>query len=105
MQAVSITEAKLKMSDISCAVHVCSLMHQRYSDFAQILLENWLKYFPTKKDEKVQWKKMIEEFDQRLYCKALHKDHLCKKTTLVCRSLFTHLHVECFFLIKLDIIL
>ena len=53
LQAVSITEAKLKMSDISCAVHVCSMMHQRYAEFAQILLESWQKYFPTKKDEKV----------------------------------------------------
>lgn len=51
--AASLTEAKLKMSDIGCAVHLCSVMHQRYADFATSLLENWQKYFPTKKDEKI----------------------------------------------------
>ncbi|XP_060600449.1 regulator of nonsense transcripts 2-like, partial [Ruditapes philippinarum] len=51
--AASITEAKLKMSDINCAVHICGIMHQRYAEFAPSLLENWQKYFPTKKDEKI----------------------------------------------------
>ncbi|XP_052213550.1 regulator of nonsense transcripts 2-like isoform X2 [Dreissena polymorpha] len=51
--AASITEAKLKMTDISCAVYICSIMHQRYAEFAPSLLENWQKYFPTKKDEKI----------------------------------------------------
>lgn len=51
-QAVSITEAKLKMSDIPCAVHMCSLLHQRYPDFSMVLLENWNKVMPAKKDEK-----------------------------------------------------
>jgi hypothetical protein len=54
LQAASITEAKLKMSDINCAVHICGIMHQRYAEFAPSLLENWQKYFPTKKDEKVK---------------------------------------------------
>ncbi|CAH1784230.1 unnamed protein product [Owenia fusiformis] len=51
--AAAITEAKLKMSDIPCAVHMCSLLHQRYADFAPALLENWHKVLMTKKDEKV----------------------------------------------------
>ena len=41
------------MSDIGCAVHICSILHQRYSDFAPNLMENWQKYMLTKKDEKV----------------------------------------------------
>ena len=53
IQAAAITEAKLKMSDISCAIHICSILHQRYSEFAINLLENWQKYMLTKKDEKV----------------------------------------------------
>lgn len=51
--AAAITEAKLKMSDINCAIHLCSLLHQRYSDFSQILLEHWQKYLLNKKDEKI----------------------------------------------------
>ncbi|WAR26387.1 RENT2-like protein [Mya arenaria] len=51
--AVSIVEAKLKMSDIGCAIHLCSILHQRYAEFVPALLENWQKCFPTKKDEKI----------------------------------------------------
>ncbi len=50
--AQSITEAKLKMSDINCALHLCSLMHQRYTDFSTALLENWQKVLVSKKDDK-----------------------------------------------------
>ena len=53
MKAAAITEAKLKMSDIGCAIHICSILHQRYTDFAGNLMENWQKYMLTKKDEKV----------------------------------------------------
>ncbi|KAL0627767.1 Regulator of nonsense transcripts 2 [Plecturocebus cupreus] len=35
----SIVEAKLKISDVNCAVHLCSLFHQRYADFAPSLLQ------------------------------------------------------------------
>lgn len=52
-QAAAITEAKLKMSDIPCAVLICSLMYQRYADFPIALMENWQKYLLHKKDEKV----------------------------------------------------
>ena len=51
--AAAITEAKLKMSDIPCALHICSQLHQRYVDFPSVLLENWHKALPNKKDEKV----------------------------------------------------
>ena len=52
-QAAALTEAKLKMSDINCAVHICSLLHQRYAEFSPLLMENWTKILLTKKDEKV----------------------------------------------------
>jgi regulator of nonsense transcripts 2 len=42
--AAAVTEAKLKMSDIPCAVLICSLMYQRYTDFQAALMENWQKY-------------------------------------------------------------
>jgi regulator of nonsense transcripts 2 len=51
--AAAIADAKLKMSDVNCALHICSLLHQRYADFTQALLDNWNKVLLTKKDEKV----------------------------------------------------
>jgi regulator of nonsense transcripts 2 len=41
--ATSLTEAKLKMSDVWTSVQICSLLHQRYPDFSMSLYENWLK--------------------------------------------------------------
>ena len=52
-QAAAITEAKLKMSDIACGVHVCCLFYQRYGEFSNYLMDNWQKYLLSKKDEKV----------------------------------------------------
>jgi len=43
------------MSDVGCALHICSLMHQRYADFTKTLFENWHRILmSTKKDEKVK---------------------------------------------------
>jgi len=53
MQADAVVEAKLKMSDINCALVLCSLIHQRYADFSGLLLESWQKVLLTKKDDKV----------------------------------------------------
>ncbi|KAK7102854.1 regulator of nonsense transcripts 2-like [Littorina saxatilis] len=49
--ASAIAEAKLKMSDVHCAVFLCSLIHQRYVDFAPFLLENFQKCLLNKKDD------------------------------------------------------
>ncbi|XP_075826535.1 regulator of nonsense transcripts 2 isoform X7 [Microtus pennsylvanicus] len=49
----SIVEAKLKISDVNCAVHLCSLFHQRYADFAPSLLQVWKKHFEARKEEKM----------------------------------------------------
>ena len=51
--ATAFTEAKLKMSDIPAAVNLCSMIHQRYADFAPAFLENWQKVLLSKKDDKV----------------------------------------------------
>ncbi|XP_077399369.1 regulator of nonsense transcripts 2 [Vanacampus margaritifer] len=48
----SVVEAKLKISDVGCAVHLCSLFHQRYSEFAPLLLQAWKKHFEARKEEK-----------------------------------------------------
>ena len=39
LQATSIAEAKLKVGDVGCAVHLCSLLHLSYADFTGQLLE------------------------------------------------------------------
>lgn len=51
IQASAIADAKLKMSDVQCAVYLCSLIHQRYATFSPYLLENFHKYLLSKKDE------------------------------------------------------
>jgi regulator of nonsense transcripts 2 len=51
--AAAFTEAKLKMNDIQCALHLCSQMHQNYSEFAGFLFEQWQKVLNIKKDEKI----------------------------------------------------
>ncbi|XP_037098613.1 regulator of nonsense transcripts 2 isoform X1 [Syngnathus acus] len=48
----SVVEAKLKISDVGCAVHLCSLFHQRYGDFAPLLLQAWKKHFEARKEDK-----------------------------------------------------
>uniref|UniRef100_A0A8B9JYB7 Regulator of nonsense transcripts 2 n=1 Tax=Astyanax mexicanus TaxID=7994 RepID=A0A8B9JYB7_ASTMX len=48
----SLVEAKLKISDVGCAVHLCSLFHQRYAEFAPLLLAAWKRHFEARKEEK-----------------------------------------------------
>ena len=52
-QAAAIVETKLKMSDIAAAVEVCCLVHERYTDFADLLLTYWQRVLLQKKDDKV----------------------------------------------------
>ena len=51
--AAAFLEAKLKMNDIPCALHLCSLVHQSYAEFAPIMFEQWQKILSLKKDEKL----------------------------------------------------
>ncbi|XP_059628243.1 regulator of nonsense transcripts UPF2 [Cornus florida] len=45
----AICDAKLRTSDIQAAVQICSLLHQRYKDFAPSLIQGLLKiFFPGK---------------------------------------------------------
>ncbi|XP_061839569.1 regulator of nonsense transcripts 2 isoform X1 [Nerophis lumbriciformis] len=48
----SVVEAKLKISDVGCSVHLCSLFHQRYAEFAPLLLQAWKKHFEARKEDK-----------------------------------------------------
>ncbi|BFZ08917.1 hypothetical protein BsWGS_11954 [Bradybaena similaris] len=51
--AGAIIDAKMKMSDVPCAIHICSLLHQRYGDFSHSLIDMFNKYLLSKKDEKI----------------------------------------------------
>jgi len=48
----SVVEAKLKISDVGCAVHLGSLFHQRYVEFAPMLLQAWRRHFEARREEK-----------------------------------------------------
>ncbi|ODN04067.1 Regulator of nonsense transcripts 2 [Orchesella cincta] len=51
--AAVIVEGRLKLSDISSMVAICSELHKRYVDFSGYLVENFKKTLPTKKTEVV----------------------------------------------------
>ncbi|KAF8777511.1 Regulator of nonsense transcripts 2 like protein [Argiope bruennichi] len=68
--AAAIVDAKLKMSDVSTAVQVCSLLHRRYADFSAQLLEHWQKVLPMKKDEKISNPSKIR-VDLRFYAELV----------------------------------
>lgn len=50
----SLSEAKIKLTDVNAAVVFCSRMYQLYADFAPTFLENWQKILSMKPNEKVQ---------------------------------------------------
>ncbi|GBM68838.1 Regulator of nonsense transcripts 2, partial [Araneus ventricosus] len=68
--AAAIVDAKLKMSDVSTGVQVCSLLHRRYADFSAQLLEHWQKVLPMKKDEKISNPSKIR-VDLRFYAELV----------------------------------
>lgn len=51
--AAAIVEAKLKMTDVTAAIKLCSTLHQIYADFSQHLFENWQKLLSFKVGEKI----------------------------------------------------
>lgn len=51
--AAVIVEGRLKQSEITAVVAICSELHKRYADFSGFLLENFKKMLPTKKTEVV----------------------------------------------------
>ena len=48
----ALLQSKIKMNDISCAVHISSLIHKRYVDFAPILYQTAKKIFQSYLEEK-----------------------------------------------------
>ena len=79
--AAALVEVKLKMSDISGMVELCSAIHQKYSEFSSCLVENWTKMLTLKKDEKIANPSKMR-VDLRLYCDLVVVDVIPLKTGL-----------------------
>lgn len=50
----ALSEAKLKLTDVSAAILLCNQLHRIYADFAPAFFENWQKVLSVKPNEKVQ---------------------------------------------------
>lgn len=69
----------MQLADVSCAIHLCTLLHQRYEEFSELLLSHLQRIYDspiTKDDEKVGE-------DLRLF--AL--EQYCSLYLVVCRHL------------------
>ena len=56
VQATAVAECKIKVTDVGCAVYICSLIVQRYNEFSVLLLQALQKQFEgsvPKGEEKV----------------------------------------------------
>nr|XP_054752267.1 regulator of nonsense transcripts 2-like [Lytechinus pictus] len=64
--AIAFSEAKLKMSDIASAVHLCSLFHTRYEEFSSQLLQGLQRVLPapSKKEDKENKQQVV--FDNKI---------------------------------------
>ena len=89
VQADAIVEAKLKTSDVSCALVVCSLIRQRYADFSALLLESWQKVLLTKKDDKVGTTSRL-----CIDCRC-HNKHLCEPSHLNSLQFLVRFLISC----------
>lgn len=68
----AICEAKLRSSDIQAAVQICSLLHQRYKDFAPSLVQGLLKVFsPGKSVDELDTDKNLKAMKKRSSLKLL----------------------------------
>lgn len=68
--STSITEAKIKMTDIQAMLILSSKLHQTYADFAQHFFESWQKVLMVKPGEKVANPSKMR-VDLRLYCELI----------------------------------
>lgn len=48
--AAAFSEARYKIENVNDAVTICSLVHQRYSDFSPMLVEEFKKNLPKRAD-------------------------------------------------------
>lgn len=68
----AICDAKLRTSDIQAAVQICSLLHQRYRDFAPSLIQGLLKvFFPGKSGDDLDADRSLKAMKKRSTLKLL----------------------------------
>ncbi|KAJ2953841.1 hypothetical protein O0L34_g1471 [Tuta absoluta] len=79
--AAAIAEAKLKMSDISGAITLCSALHSTYSDFAPSFFENWQKILTFKTTDKIMNSSKLR-VDIRFYAELVAVGIFANKTGL-----------------------
>ena len=48
----ALVDAKLKMTDVPCAVHMCTLTHHRYSEFSSYLYQGFKRLFQMRAEDK-----------------------------------------------------
>ncbi|KFD54361.1 hypothetical protein M513_04704 [Trichuris suis] len=60
----SLCDAKLKVQDMSAAIELCSMAHQRYADFDVLMLEYFKKVFSILPDNKIT---NVSKFGMDLY--------------------------------------
>ena len=68
--STSLTEAKIKMTDIQAMLILSSKLHQTYADFGQHFFESWQKVFQLKPGEKVANPSKMR-VDLRFYCELI----------------------------------
>lgn len=79
--AAAITEAKLKMSDISAAISLCAALHRTYADFSSNLFENWQKILTFKITDKIANSSKLR-VDLRFYAELVSVGIFTNKTGL-----------------------
>lgn len=93
--AAAIVEAKLKMTDVAAAIKLCSVLHQTYSDFSQLLFENWQKALSFKVGEKIVNPSKLR-VDLRFYAELVSAGLFNNKTafTLLGSALTTLINMD-----------
>lgn len=78
--SAAIVESKLKMTDVTAAVKLCSILHQTYAEFSQHLFENWQKTLSFKIGEKIPNPSKLR-VDLRFYAELLQAGLFNYKTS------------------------
>lgn len=93
--AAAIVEAKLKMTDVAAAIKLCSMLHQTYADFSQLLFENWQKALSFKVGEKISNPSKLR-VDLRFYAELVSAGLFNNKTafTLLGNVLTTLINMD-----------
>ena len=90
--ASAITEAKIKMSEVSGLLEICSVLHQKYSEFSTFLMEEWKKLLGGKNAQNSISNPSKLRVDVRFYCDLISIGILTPKEALpILGSLLTTL--------------